>query len=162
VKREEEKWPRVRLEVGLPAARGVNVYVPIPETVEYVRQDIPLLPSRSLALGRVMFVLERRSGELLGIHSYVKTSRWKTEGVGEPPEPDAEGALFLEYPGDKDLTFFKAEPDFRYNEVLKALRITFLEGTRLAFQVADCLVVGADEKGRLTEVWMLRLPLAME
>lgn len=159
---EDDKWPRVRLEIGLPVARGVNLYVPMPESVQYLRRDIPLLPSKSLALGRVVFTLERRSGELLGIHSYVKTSRWKTEFDEGPPEPDAEGALFLEYPSEKDLVFLKAEPSFRYHDDLGALRISFRDTTRLVFKVADCLLVGADEKRRLTELWMLDLPLAVE
>ena len=52
------------------------------------------------------------------------------------------------------------EPRFLWHEESSSLRISLCEGTALVFKVADCLMVGVDRKGRLTDFWMIGLDLA--
>lgn len=158
---QEQDWPRVELRTWQKPARGENLYRAIPEEVEFRRLDAPSPRARTLALGRLVLALDRESGELSGLQCFVKTGRWRTEGTEPPPPPDAEGRLAVSYPcGEEDFSYLAAEPRFLWHEESRSLRVALREGTALAFQVADCLLVGVDREGRLTDVWMLGLDLA--
>lgn len=142
---------------------GANSYQAIPEMVEFTRRDAPPASVRTLALGRVALALDGESGELAGLQCYVKTGRWKREEESPPLMPDAEGVLFLEPPGgNESLTYLPVEPRFLWHEASSSLRISLAEGAALVFKVASCLLVGVDREGRLTDIWLTDLDLALE
>jgi len=157
---EESELPRVKVNTNEVPARGENVYIPIPESVEFRRLDRPPGEVSSLGMGRVVLALDSKNRELVGLQAYVKTGRWRTEGAEPPPEPDAEGALIIKYPfGQEDFAYISATPGYSYHEESQSLHIKLGEGMALAIRVADCLMVGIDSKGQLTDIWMLNLDI---
>ena len=102
-------------------------------------------------------------GELVGLQSYVKTGRWKTQASEAPPHPDARGVLsFISHSEGEELAYFPAEPRFIWHEGTLSLRITISDDTALVFEVADCLLAGVDRRGGITDFWMLDLELRLQ
>ena len=155
----EDWYPRVRLDTQAEPPRGTNIYRSIPEMVEFAPLDPAGGGLRSLALGRVLISLRGESSEFAGLQSYVKTGRWKR--AEEPPgEPDAQGVMYIDLPpGGESPVFVSAEPRFLWHEESSSLRITLAEGMALLLRVADCVSVGVDRDGRLTDIWLLELDL---
>lgn len=156
----ESGLPKVVVETNLITARGENLYIAIPESVEYRRLDRPPGKVNSLGLGRLVLAIDSDSQELVGLQAYVKTSRWKTGEAEPPPEPDAEGALSVEHPFcEEDFAFISVTPAYQFHEDSHSLRIKLAEGADLAFQAADCLMIGLDRGGNITDIWMLDLDI---
>lgn len=157
---ENNALPSVKVDTDALPARGENLYVAIPESVEYRRLDKTPQGVISLGIGRIVLTLDSKTRELMGLQAYVKTGRWRTEDVEPPPEPDAEGALFLMYPfGKEDFVYLPAAPGYSYHEESRTLRIKLAEGTALAIRAADCLLAGIDSEGQLTDIWMMDLDI---
>jgi hypothetical protein len=154
----ETELPRVELRTEKEPVKGISSYQAIPELVEFMCLAPLTSGVRTLGLGRVAIILDEETGELVGMKCFVKTGRWKT---GEaPPQPDAEGALVVMYPGgDEEIAFIPAEPRFTWHEESCSLRISFQGDTALVFKVADRLLAGVDRRGRLTDIWVLDLDL---
>ncbi len=156
---DEPELPRVELRTESEPLKGVGSYQAIPEMVEFTRLAPTPSGVRTLGLGRVAIILDGETGELVGLRCFVKTGRWKTGEAEAPPEPDAEGALFILYPGGEEVAFIPSEPRFVWHEESRSLRISFHGDMALVFKVADRLLAGVDRKGRLTDIWMLDLDL---
>ena len=158
-----QQLPEARIDTSRKAASGENIYKAIPGSVEYRRLDTGIRSARNLGAGKMILTLDRENGELLGLHSFVKTARWRTEGVEPPPDPDTEGALLLVYRfGDEDFAYLPVTPAFRFNEERRALHIVLGEGKVPAVRAADCLLAGIDGEGYLTDIWMLDLAFRAE
>ncbi|RJP30372.1 MAG: hypothetical protein C4536_10070 [Actinobacteria bacterium] len=158
----DDEMPRVELKTAVEPPLGINTYQAIPEMVEFHRLGPIPLSTRTLALGRMLLSLDGDGGEVVGLQSYVKTGRWKSEQ--EPlPAVDAAGCLVILLPsGVDDPVFIAAEPGFAWHEDSRFLRISLGGETALVFQVASCLLAGVDRAGRLTDIWMLDLDLSLE
>lgn len=158
---EGASLPRVEVRTDLPPAEGINIYVAIPETVEYRRLDLPPSSVLTLGLGRLAVGILAHDREIASLFCHVKTGRWRTEGVEPPPEPDYESGIALKQEfGEESLVFLPLEPRFLWHEESRSLRISLAEGTALAIKAANCLLVGIDTAGRLTDFWLLDLDLA--
>ncbi|MDY6796821.1 MAG: hypothetical protein SWK76_16290 [Actinomycetota bacterium] len=158
-----QKLPEARVDTSIKAASGENIYKAIPGSVEYRRLDTGIRSVRNLGAGKMILSLDRENGELLGLQSFVKTARWRMEGVELHPNPDIEGALLIGYCfGDKDFAYLTVSPVFRFNEESRTLRIKLSEGRVLVVKAADCLLAGIDGKGSLTDIWMLDLAFRAE
>lgn len=152
--------PRVEVRPELPPALGMNLYVAIPETVEYRRLDLPPCRTLTLGLGRLAVSVAAESREIASLFCHVKTGRWRTDGVEPPPEPDYEaGIAILQDFGGGDLVFLPMEPRFLWHEESRSLRLSLAEGTALVIRAANCLLVGIDAAGRLTDFWLTDLDL---
>ncbi len=153
--------PRVRLVVGPEPPAGENTYQAIPEMVEFRLAEKVPAGVHTLAMGRLAIAVDGGSGALAGLQCHVRTARWRH---GEPPpEPDAEGVLVLEFtPGADGFAYLPAELRFLWHEESSSLRINLQDGLALVFKVADCLMAGIDRSGSLTDIWLLRLDLALE
>jgi hypothetical protein len=159
----ELELPRITLKTEVEPPQGMNIYQAIPEMVEFRRLETAPPKARTLGLGRMVITLDGENGELVALQSYVKTGRWKTGEAETPPMPDAEGALIIAYPGGtEDFAYLPAEPRFIWHDESSSLRISLGEGTALVFKVADCLLVGVDREGGLTDIWMLGIDLSLE
>ena len=157
---EDHGLPLLGVNTESAPARGENLYVAIPESVEYRRMDRSPGEVKSLGLGRLVLALDSSSRELVGLLAHVKTSRWKTGEAEPPPEPDAEGALIVKHDfGEEDFAFISISPVYLFHEDSQSLRIRFAEGAALIFRAADCLLAGIDRGGRLTDIWMLDLDI---
>ena len=157
---EGHRPPLVVVNTDLAPAQGENLYVGIPESVEYRRMDRTPGEVNSLGLGRLVLALDSSSQELVGLQAHVKTSRWKTGEAEPPPEPDAEGALFIKHDfGEEDFAFVSISPVYLFHDDSRSLRIRLAEGAALAFRAADCLMAGIDRSGHLTDIWMLDLDI---
>jgi hypothetical protein len=157
---EKSELPGVKVNTNEVPTRGENVYVAIPESVEFRLLDRPPGEISSLGMGRVVLALDSKTRELVGLQAHVKTSRWKTGEAKPPPQPDAEGSLIIKYPfGQEDFAYISATPDYIYHEESSSLRIKLGEGMALAIRVADCLMVGIDSQGHLIDIWMLDLDI---
>jgi hypothetical protein len=157
---KEYELPGVIVNTNEVPSRGENTYIPIPESIEFRRSDRTPGEISSLGMGRVVLALDSKTREMMGLQAYVRTARWKTEGVEPPPEPDAEGALIIKYPfGQEDFAYISVAPDYLYHEESRSLRIKLGEGMALAIRVADCLLAGIDSNGQLTDIWMLDLDI---
>jgi hypothetical protein len=156
-----EVLPRVRLKAGETPPPGTNIYQAIPEMVEFRQVDTQAAGVCTLAIGRLALTLDSESGELVGVRSYVKTGRWRKGEKEPPPEPDAEGVLFLEHPcGEDGFAHIPAELRFIWYEESSSLRISLGEGAALILKVADCLMVGVDREGHLADFWLLGIDLS--
>jgi hypothetical protein len=154
--------PQVRLITDQEPPRGINVYQAIPEMVEFRRMGAPPAGVCTLAMGRLALALDKENGELVGLQCYVKTGRWKRSEEWPALVPDAAGILVLEHTcGEEGFAYFEAELRFLWHEESSSLRITLAEGMALVFRVADCLLAGVDREGRLTDIWLLGLDLAL-
>lgn len=159
---EEMGLPKVEVRTDKPPAVGVNVYVAIPETVEYRRIDIPLARTLTLGLGRLAAGLLEDGRELSSLRCHVKTGRWRTQGVEAPPEPDCEAAVaILQEFGEDDFAYMPLEPRFFWHDESRSLRISLAEGMALAIKAANCLLVGIDSGGHLTDFWLLDMDLSL-
>ncbi|NPV59582.1 MAG: hypothetical protein HPY75_07960 [Actinobacteria bacterium] len=160
MEKEGVALPRVEVKPDLPPAEGINIYTAIPETVEYRRLDLPPCRTMTLGLGRLAVGIAAESREIASLLCHVKTGRWRTEGVEPPPEPDYEAgiAILLDF-GEDDLVFLPVEPRFLWHEESRSLRLSLAEGTALVIRSANCLLVGIDAAGRLTDLWLLELDL---
>ncbi len=157
---KEGRFPRVVLETDREPPRGLNLYQAIPEMVEFRRLERPPSRVRTIGLGRLVVVVDAEVGELVGLQSFVRTGRWKTEGTEEPPAPDARGILrFPALARDEDLAFYPAEPEYLWHEESASLRISIVDGVALVFEVADCLLAGVDREGSISDFWLLDLDL---
>ncbi|MBC7229076.1 MAG: hypothetical protein H5T74_01625 [Actinobacteria bacterium] len=156
----QEEYPRVSLLTHREPPRGLNIYQPLPELVEFRRLEKPPSRVRTIGLGRLVVLVDGEGGELVGLQSYVKTGRWKSEGTEAPPLPDARGVLAFPAGEDtEELAFFPAEPRYLWHDETASLRIAISGETALVFEVADCLLAGVDREGRLTDFWLLDLDL---
>ena len=157
---EKSDLPGIKVNTNEVPARGENIYIPIPESVEFRRLDRPPGEISSLGMGRVVLALDSKTRELVGLQAYVKTSRWSTGEAEPPPEPDAEGALIIKHPfGQEDFAYISVTPDYSYHEESRSLRVKLGEGMALAIRVSDRLLAGIDSQGQLTDIWMLDLDI---
>jgi hypothetical protein len=150
--------PMVKVDAQGPIALGENIYSALSGSLEYRRLDLKLEEVCSLGLGRLILNLSRESGELLGLSAYVKTGRWKTEGVGRPPRPDVQGKLYIQHHlGEEDFAFQPLEPAFMFDDKTRSLLIELRGASALVIQAANCLLVGLDREERLSDIWLLDL-----
>lgn len=155
---EDIPLPRVAINTEVPPVRGENLYTAIPETVEFRPAEPPKGRVRNLGMGRMMLSIDGQSGELVGIHAYVKTGRWKTESAVPPPEPDAEGSLIIDHPfGESDFVYLPIQPAYDFHEESRTLHVGLGVEGRLTIRAADCLLVAVDVRGCLTDIWMQNL-----
>lgn len=159
---EKTHFPRVALITGREPPRGLNLYQPVPELVEFRRLEKPPSRVRTIGLGRLVVLVDKEGGELAGLQSYVRTGRWRTRDTEEPPLPDACGVLtFPDLMGEGDLSYFPAEPKYLWHDGSASLRVSIGNGTALVFEVADCLLAGVDRQGAISDFWLLDLDLGV-
>ncbi len=160
---EETLFPRVALMTDREPPRGLNLYQPLPEMVEFRRLERPPSRVRTIGLGRLVVLVDKEGDELAGLQSYVKTGRWRTQGTEKPPLPDARGILiFPARMDEEDLSYFPAEPKYLWHDETASLRISIGKGADLIFEVADCLLAGIDRHGAISDFWLLDLDLRVD
>jgi hypothetical protein len=154
--------PKVEIRTSKSPPEGMNLYVPIPESVQFVRRDAAPRSLLTLGLGRLALRFTAAERELEGLHCHVKTSRWRGSGTEAPPEPDAQGVLAILHEFDEGgFAYIPMDLAFMWHDGSRSLRICMSEGTALVIRVADCLLAGLDGGGRLTDIWMLDLDLEL-
>lgn len=116
---------------------------------------IPGARTKTLALGKLVLSLEGKTQRLLGLRAFTPSSRWKVEGTEPPPDVDAQGGVSftLDFRG-QDLCFHNLYPQYEFHAPDNSLRIRIRGDFDLVIRVGDCLLLGMDRAGNLTDFWL--------
>lgn len=147
---------QVRVELGAEPLQGVPVYRALDRAVELEPAFFAAGRStKALALGKLVIFLDGETQRFQGLRAYTPSGRWKVEGTAEPPEEDAQGAVYLTHDfGGEDLCFGNLYPGYEFHEPTRSLRIRITGEGALVIRVGSRVLAGVSREGLLTDLWL--------
>lgn len=135
---------------------GLAYYRSIDRSVEiFPSLFIPGERTKAIALGKLVLNLEGTTQRLTGLRAHTPSNRWKVEGTEPVPEEDARGGVIFTHDfRDQDLCFCNLYPKYEYHQPDGSLRIRLHGNYELVIRVGDCLLLGINRMGVLTDIWL--------
>lgn len=147
---------QLRVVPGGELIRGSAYYRSLDRVVEISPSSyIPGARTKTLALGKLVLSLDGITQRLVGLRAFTPSGRWKVEGTELPPAADAQGGVSftLDFQG-QDLYFHNLYPKYEFHAPDNSLRIRVRGDFDLVIRVGECLLLGMDRAGILTDFWL--------
>ncbi|MBC7253226.1 MAG: hypothetical protein H5T72_04570 [Actinobacteria bacterium] len=146
----------LKVEPGGELIHGSAYYRSLDRAVEISPASyIPGARTKTLALGKLVLSLEGITQRLVGLRAFTPSNRWKVEDTEPPPAADTQGGVSftLDFRG-QDLCFYNLYPKYEFHAPDNSLRIRVRGSFDLVIRVGDCLLLGMDRAGILTDFWL--------
>lgn len=150
---------RLRVVPGGELIQGFAFYRSLDRAVEISPSlFVPGGKTKTLALGKLVLSLEGSTQRLVGLRAFTPSNRWRVEDTEPTPGEDAQGGVIftLDFKG-QDLYFHNHYPKYEFHAPDGSLRIRIRGSCDLVIRVGECLLLGMDRSGALTDFWLENL-----